>query len=47
MLNFLILIVVYIKDFLGIFIFRPPNPPGYRIQMRQVDEEIKEVLNYI
>jgi hypothetical protein len=47
LLTLIVYVVVCIKDFLGIFVFRPPSPAGYKIQIKQVDEVTKEVLNYI
>jgi hypothetical protein len=42
-LSFITFFIVVIKDFLGIFVFRPPNPIGYKTQMKQIEDDIKEV----
>lgn len=47
LLSLITFIAITIKDFVGYFVFRPPNPIGYRIQVRQVDDDIIEVLHII
>lgn len=43
LLSCIVLFFSNLKKCLGIFVFRPPIPPAYKTQMKQVDEEIKEV----
>ena len=55
-LNFITFIIISIKGFLSVFIFRPPKPAGktkliytidlaYRTQMYKTEENLKEVYS--